>query len=387
MRTTKGYTPMRLLWLELKKCMTWPILGLVIVLNVLLYSLLVGFHFDYFPNGHPSTEIFNIELEMVEKYGETIEDYELLEMKAAYENSKQEVNDFLKNEPTMQKIGIETLEQYQEALQTNSYSVERLNLGNLDGFKTMWQFNAYSWIMERIEDKRYVFYSDDISSKKELKRIEQLRENDSYQVYGSDIIGNFLAIAKNVTIVMLFTILIVLSPLYLRDRARSVTPLQYSSKRGRKTFLTKWCAGSILASALVIILMGIYSYLYKGNGTQPFFYLQLYRINYNPYWYDFTFAQFITCIVVLMLWICGVFGVFTMICSALSKSYLVLMASQIVQIGLFIWLILPYTIDILFRTNYSEFLVLSILGILTILAVIGMLLIRRYEYKRDITGS
>ena len=60
---------MRILWNELKKILTWKILLLLVLVNSVLYFLLIEFYIEYFPNGRPAIDSYNIGIEMIDKYG------------------------------------------------------------------------------------------------------------------------------------------------------------------------------------------------------------------------------------------------------------------------------------------------------------------------------
>lgn len=100
--------------MEIKKCFTWPIVGLLLVMNVLLYSLLAEFYFENFPNGRPSSERFEIELDMVERYGEVIDDGEIAEVRREYEQTVEKFEAILRVHPLSQAAGVETVEQYRD---------------------------------------------------------------------------------------------------------------------------------------------------------------------------------------------------------------------------------------------------------------------------------
>lgn len=377
---------MRLWWMEIKKCFTWPIIGLLIVMNVLLYSLLVEFYLDNFPNGRPSSERFEIELNMVEKYGEVIDDGEIAEVQREYGKLVEKFEAILKDHPLSQAAGVETIEQYREDERDDeAFNKMRQAFWETDDFDLMWWIQAYEGVFENYRYKDRIFHGEYYRSAQEKERIEELLDNESYQYYGSSVVENFMTIAENVTIIILFNLMILLSPLFLRDKANQMVPLQYSSKHGRKTFATKWWAGLALTLFVTTFLIAAYGLLYMGNGTSPFFFMQLYHMGYNNYWYDITFGQYIIFVVIGMYLISGIFGMLVIACSSLSGNYLIQMATQIVLIGLFIWLVILTALGMLFQTYHLPWVVPGIyVGLITLVLLLFYRLLRR-ERVREIT--
>lgn len=376
---------MRLWWMEIKKCFTWPIIGLLIVMNVLLYSLLVEFHFGHFPNGRPSGETFEIELWMIEKYGEVIDEAEIAEIHLEYENTVEEFETILKTHPLAQAAGVETLEQYKDG-ERNDQAFNELKqvFWETEDFDLMWWVQAYESILERYQYKKEIFQGEYYQSVQEKERVEELLENESYQYYSSSVVDNFMMIAKNVSIIILFNLMILLSPLFLRDKANQMVPLQYSSKHGRKTFVTKWWAGVTLTILVTTVLIAIYGMLYMGNGTSPFFFMQLYHMDHINYWYDITFGQYIIFVVMGMYLISLTFGLLTMACSSLSGNYLIQLATQIVLIGGFIWLVITEMLGRLFQTYHLPVVVPGIYAGLIVLSLGLVYWLLRREQVREI---
>ncbi len=377
---------MRLWWMEIKKCFTWPIIGLLIVMNVLLYSLLVEFYLDNFPNGRPSSERFEIELNMVEKYGEVIDDGEIAEVQREYGKIVEKFEAILKVHPLSQTAGVETIEQYREGERDDeAFNKMRQAFWETDDFDLMWWIQAYEGVLENYRYKDRIFHGEYYRSAQEKERIEELLENESYQYYGSSVVENFITIAENVTIIILFNLMILLSPLFLRDRVNQMVPLQYSSKHGRKIFATKWWAGLALTLFVTTFLIAAYGLLYMGNGTSPFFFMQLYHMDNINYWYDVTFGQYIISVVIGMYLISAIFGMLVIACSSLSGNYLIQMATQIVLIGLFIWLVIPMALGRLFQTYHLPWVVPGIyVGLITLVLLLFYRLLRR-ERVREIT--
>ena len=153
---------MSIFWMELKKLFSWPIIGLIIVLNVLLYWLLIEFEITYFPNGRPWNDIFIIEQEMIEKYGEKIDEEEMDDFKFIYDERVKEANAFLQAYPLAVEKGITTYAQYQQSREVDAPNVEEgdaLSSAILfdDKVDLFWELESRKGIIDNYEYRYLVF--------------------------------------------------------------------------------------------------------------------------------------------------------------------------------------------------------------------------------------
>src|SRR5690625_5352728 len=97
---------MRILWNELKKILSWKILLLLAIVNSILYLMFIGFYIDYFPNGRPALDHYQISIEMLDKYGMDINDDEFEDFKEIYAAEVRKVDAFLQTKSEYVDTGL-----------------------------------------------------------------------------------------------------------------------------------------------------------------------------------------------------------------------------------------------------------------------------------------
>lgn len=381
---------MSIFWMELKKLFSWPIIGLIIVLNVLLYWLLIEFEITYFPNGRPWNDIFIIEQEMIEKYGEKIDEEEMDDFKFIYDERVKEANAFLQAYPLAVEKGITTYAQYQQSREVDAPNVEEgdaLSSAILfdDKVDLFWELESRKGIIDNYEYRYQVFSSDEgYRSQKEQMRVEEMIANEKFQYYSNLVIRNFNLIASYVLTTILFSLAVLLSPIFLRDKLKGIVPLQYTSAQGRNVFRIKWLVGFTALFLVTTMLLIIYSSIYWTNATYPYFSLPLFTMSYHIYWYDITFGQFIILTIIAIYLLCFLFGAITMFFSAICTNYLIQVSSQILSISAFILFVMPICLELIISTKYLPWVV----PIIYIVFIMIVLFIRKWiihrENRRDI---
>jgi len=236
---------MRILWNEVKKIFTWKAMLLLLLINSLLYFLLIEFHIEYFPNGS-EVYSYNIGVEMVEKYGVTMDDDEFIDFKKVYDETVEETNRFLQSREDFVAEGIDTYEKYQAYDWGNpSKEAQALRDDVFFGNKTdvFWKLQERERLIEFYNFRKTI---PDVLTISQRDRLKELIAEEKFGVYTESAIQNFKSYITNVGIAILFSVVFVISPTILRDRSRGLLPLQYTSKKGRNLFKTKILAGYII---------------------------------------------------------------------------------------------------------------------------------------------
>lgn len=380
---------MKLFWMELKKLFTWPVIVIVILLNLLLFKLLVEFELDYFPNGRPAIDIFQVEGEMIDKYGEVIDEEEFADFRATYVNRVEQAEEYLRNNNELAiQSGVDSYEEFRKGV-GNDKEIDQVSSHIMFELEEdlFWELQAREGIMERYEarvtDLENAIHFEP-NSKQELKRIKDMLSNEKFQYYDGQVIENFYRYASQVLAIVLISIAIVLSPIYIRDKMRAVIPLQYTSKKGRRTFQLKWRAGLTAIGILLMIHLLIYGGLYLTNDTSPYFFMHVYSMSYQLVWYDITFGEFILLTVAAMIVIGYVFGILTMACSALVANYMTQIGTQIVIFCAFVIVVIPIGIHRMIWTIYLPWIVPAIYLFLIATAFFLNRYVKRRELVRDI---
>jgi len=284
---------MRVLWNEIKKILTWKMLLLLAVVNSILFFLLIEFHIEYFPNGRPGLDSYNIGVEMIEKYGTHMDELEFADFKKTYEAQLKEADQYLQSRQEFVDAGFDAYEKFtnyngnnevKNALRNKVFHEEQVDL--------FWEIQERYRLIEfhEIKETSVEAYRKDASLKQKI-RFDEMIEKDHYQVYPEEATENFKQFIFPVAVTVIFSVVFMISPGLLKDRSRRMLDLQYTTKKGRNLYKTKVAAGFITTFAVITILLTIYFSFYSLNNTSPFFDVPMHMFIGGWYWYDPTFFQ------------------------------------------------------------------------------------------------
>jgi hypothetical protein len=375
---------MQVLWNELKKILTWKMLLVLVLLNSVLYFFLIEFDIKHFPNGRPALDSYHIGIEMIEKYGTHMDEEEFLDFKEVYDEQVKVADQYLQSQKGFVVADIDSYEKFNTYDWGNS-STEAEELRNKvfheDQVDTFWELQERGRLIKFYDMKDELRGYDNAQQK---QRAEELIASKKYGVYPEVVIMNFRDFIGNVTIAILFSVVLVISPMILKDRSRQMLALQYTSKKGRNLYKTKILAGLISTFSVITALLIVYFGIYSLNDTSMYFDVPINTFIGNESWYDPTFFQYILLCVVAIYVIGFVFGLLAMSFSSIVPNSMALIGIQIPFIvGMIILIegpLLQYIISIwnpqwLAPTVYSGMVVASVLLIIVLW---------RREKKRDI---
>src|SRR5690606_31277622 len=69
---------------------------------------------DYFPNGRPALDSYRVGVEMVEKYGTTMSQEELVDFEKVYESRVNDADEFIQSRQDMEEAGIGSYQEFKE---------------------------------------------------------------------------------------------------------------------------------------------------------------------------------------------------------------------------------------------------------------------------------
>lgn len=377
---------MQLFWMEMKKIFSWKILALIVFVNVLLYLILFEFHIEYFPNGRPAGDTFTIEQQIIPKYGADIAEEEYKDIVATYEKEVEKANTFLENDPNAIAVGMTTYEAFQ------NYDREDEAKSEYRDSITFRSNEDFPWVLQAWESLIESYNYRIISLEREIEtstgmrqqRFKQLLNEEKYDFYSSVVLHNFTEIKRYIAIIVFISIAILISPVFLRDQLTTVVPLQYSSKKGRNLYRTKWLAGLVSTMLLTVGLLAFYLALYASNNTSSHFNLPLYSLGWNVSWYDMTFFQYIILSVVAIFVSAMLLGVLSMAISTLVHNTIVLVGIQIVVMFGMIAGVSTYMIADIISIWHPKWLVPTGYILLFVFIPILVRFVWRRELRRDI---
>jgi len=368
---------------EVKKIFTWKTLLLIVFINSLLYFLLIEFYIEHFPNGSESYS-YSIGVEMVEKYGDSMDDEEFTDFKRIYEEQVEEADRYLQTREEFVKEGLGSYEKFREH---DWWNTSR-ELGDLrdqifftDRIDLFWELQERERLMDFYDFRKTI---PDVLTESQRARFEELIAAEKFGVYTEIAIRNFNHFIVNVGVAILFSVVLLISPMILKDRTGELLPVQYTSKKGRRLFKTKLLAGYIATFLIITSLLVIYFRMYALNKTSMFFNVRVNTFIANESWYDPTFFQFIMFCVAAIYLIGFIFVTLSMAFSSKVPNLVSLIGIQIPFIVGFLVFglnpLLPYMINIW----TPKFLAPAAYSAMILLCVCIVLFLWKREKKMDI---
>lgn len=376
----------QLFFYEVRKIFSWKLLLLIWLVNVFLFKLLIEFDLEYFPNGRPEGNHFDIEQQIIPKFGAEWDEEELLQLQAMYEAEVAEADAYLTNDPEAVALGMDSYEKLMsydyENEKQDAYHGKILYDSNLD---FPWRLQTYDWYLtENQFREQALIVKMEEATESQKKRIQQLIDENRFAVYSDVVTSNFKTYKKSIAITIFVSVAILISPVFIRDKIANVVPLQYTSAKGRTLYRTKWFAGLFSGTLLTTILLIIYMALYATNDTQSHFDLPLTSFGWFYHWYDLTFWQYIVLSVGAIFVLSIVLTVLTMAISSIVPNRIVLIAVQIVVLFVMIAVGATYAVQHVINQNYAQLFVPSLFVGFTLFTVLMMWVVWKRELKRDI---
>lgn len=378
---------MKLFFYELRKIFSWKLLVLILLVNVILFKLLIEFDLDYFPNGRPAGDHFDIEQQIIPMFGAEWDDEELSKLQEMYAAEVAVADAYLANDPQAIAAGLDRYERFNDFDSENeeqyAYHSKITFESDLD---FPWRLQAYEWYITENEYREESMLADmNDASEGQKKRLQQLLDEKRFAVYTDIVTSNFKTYKTSIAIAIFVSIAILISPIFIRDKIANVVPLQYASAKGRQLYRTKWLAGLFSGTLLTTVLLAFYMGLYQSNDTQSHFDLPLTAFGWDYHWYDMTFWQYILLSIVVIFILSIVLTMFTMVISTVVPNRIALIGVQIVVLFLMIAVGATYAVQHVISLNFSQLFVPGVVGGFTLVTVVAMLVVWKRELERDIS--
>ncbi|GAF11626.1 membrane protein [Bacillus sp. JCM 19046] len=328
---------MRIVWNELKKLLHWRMMLLLLGVNGILFYFLIEFEITNFPNGRPALDEYRIGIEMIEAYGPNMDAADLDDFQLRYEQQLEEADVYIQGMNELQTLGITTYEQFRdpgdELAENENYAEIYNEIYFEQGVDLFWEIQARSALLDN--GSHWIDYlklelAEGTSEQKQL--IEGLIVEEQVPYYPAVVINNYNMFIKSVAMTVFLSLLIVQSPIFIREKAARTLPNLYTTKTGRTLFKKKLLAGFIASGTVTTLLLAGYFSIYSLNDTSMYFPVSMHSFQdsgSNLLWYDLTFLQYIiwTVIGIYLIGLCVT--CFSQAASALMQNYVSILGVQI----------------------------------------------------------
>jgi hypothetical protein len=324
---------------------------------------------------------------MVDQYGTQMDDGEFLDFKKSYDEQVKEADLYLQARKEFRDLGIETYEQFRNYSPFDNANEKLDALHNKVMFEEevelFWELQERARLINFHEAKKKI--PSNVNDK-QLRRYEEIFAQKQYEEYSGVAIENFKEFITYVAIAILYSVVLVISPMILKDRSRQIVALQYTSKKGRNLYKTKILAGIISTFMVITALLIVYFSFYASNNTSMFFEVPInaFIAMGNPTWYNLTFFQYILLCVAAIYVIGFVYGLLAMSFSSIVPNTMTLIGIQIpFVIGIIIFGMNPL-IHFIISIGYPQWLAPTAYSVMIVVSVLFSIVLWRSEKKRDI---
>ena len=375
---------MRIIINEIKKILSWKVILALFLLNSILYFLLIDLHISNIPNGE-ALYSYNVGVEMVGKYGAEMDESELDDFKKTYGNQVKEADQFLQSRKEFRDAGIRSYRDFRNLdIEDEDQSVlhNKIFEKEVDMF---WELQERKRLIEKHDqNKNSIDNAISNSNPKQKERLEDIKANGNYQVYPEAVFFNFQDTIFNVTIAIIISVVLVISPIFIRDRSRRLSDLQYTAKTGRALYKKKIVAGLFSAWAVITALLAIYLSIYSLNNTEMFFPVPIRNFIGDFYWYDITFIQYIILIVIAIYILGIVFALLAMSISTIAPNFITLIGIQVPIVFPMLAFGLGYLIIRIISYGLPKWLAPTSYCTLIAVSLLFIILLWKREKKMDI---
>lgn len=321
---------MRIIINEIKKIFNIKMILLMIAGVLILYKLYASFEIEYFPNGRPDGDTYRITIEMLNKYGTSMDEDEFKDLKIWREEKEIEADKYLSAREEFTSLNIDTYKKFQEKDHEEIHELSN-KIFVKEGVDVFWELQVMDSLIGLYEHKDIVIGK---SQKKALenRKLEIIEKESNKSILTKSVFDNYNNFIGGFALIILFSIIFMLCPIFIKDRVNKVEYLQYTSSVGRGLFKKKIIAGVISSLLLTIFFIAIAFKLYAGNNTSMFYNCNINGFDNNTFWYDLTFYQYIVITVVLTYILSVITALITMYLSSMATSYIKVIA-MIVPIG------------------------------------------------------
>lgn len=400
---------------EMKKIWRPGILAILILLGFVYYTMYLEFYIQYFPNGPEYKGIYQVAADWVKRFGTTLEPEEEAQAAREIPVLVSEASACLSTNPVARQYGLSSYEEYENfynqsvrqvqgeltAQEQERYADAKIlsnyltseETDNIEGriYATRLFTQMYElWEQEgvNLRDKNFV---------EGYTQREYTHAEDSF--FGADhawrnilpaelpeAFSNYLGY---LLIWVCISSCLLLSPVPVRDRMRSMRPLQWSSRHGRKILRTQFAASMLSGAALTAVNLLIFGGLFMTHGIHTFFGCRIYSFMHTGFsWINPTFGTWCL-LLVLLIYLTGMgISAIAFFLSMHSTNY-VAMLLKMIPLVILTALLCPRLLTRLFYYGNSLYQLTNIPGIegytalLILAAGLILFLITRHRQKRQ----
>ena len=374
---------------EMKKIWRPGILAVLILLGFVYYTMYLEFYIQYFPNGPEYKGIYQVAADWVKRFGTTLEPEEEAEAAREIPALESEASGYLSVNPVARQYGLASYEEYE---QFYNRSVQRMQgemttqerdryadamilsnyltgeeTDNIDGriYATRLFTQMYElWEQEGVNFRNKEFM-DGYTQREYTHAADSFFGEDHAwrNILPAELPEAFSTYRGYVLIWVCVSCCLLLSPMPVRDRMRSMRPLQWSSRHGRDILRTQFAASMLSGAALTAINLLVFGGLFMTHGIHTFFGCRMFSFMHTGFsWINPTFGAWCL-LLVFLIYLTGMGITAIAFFLSLHSTNYVAMLLKLIPLVILTALLCPRLLIRLFYYGNSLYQLTSIPGI------------------------
>jgi len=339
---------MALFFQELKKIWRPGILAALALLGGIYYYMFPLIYIEYFFNGNTAEVEFDLAVEWLEKYGPTMEPEEREELDGQLSEEIRIFNEQLAAFPEAVQRGLDDYASFQAGYLSycggirDGQEADRdselffdtvMNNTNYYRAKKLENYIAnYDWYSD-VAENWVEFYSDkpdDAWGPGQKARQQELDCGGSRGFLPKGVLDSTWEYAKDLSVWIVLSVVVLLSPTLVRDRLHRMRQTQWSSRRGRRVQNVQFAAGMASALALTALNAVIYAAPFLAQGPLKLAQCPLYNWCLgNCPWFDWTYRAYLGVLLLLLLALGLGASALTMFLSQYSGNYIAMLLKAV----------------------------------------------------------
>ncbi len=371
---------MRIIWYEMKKLLNWKVLSLVFLISVLFFEVFLSFEFEYFPNGRPPLDTFNVSKQMIDKYGQEMDETEFVDFKETYKEEVDRAESYLKSRDDAEETGVTSYEQFRST-DGELHGEVMFN----EGVDVFWELQARENLIEFYERRIESFLNETTHIDNAEWKQEIVNGSSLNAILPHFVFENYNNLIKMLTILIMIIVMIVVGRVFIVDQKNDMIILQYTTLTGRTLYIHKIIAALITAFLLTSVYIAGFLLLYSTNETDAFFQSSLHSFDTHIiFWTDITFIDYIIFTIMGVYIVVLVAAALAMFLSRVVGNYISLIGSQVPIVVVLSLLILEYLVSNFMSIKYPLYVTIGTYCGLLVLGVILLTIRWRKEQRIDI---
>ncbi len=320
---------------EIKKI--WkPIILLVIALVSLVYFFMF-LHYDVknFAYGIPAKGYYETAVDMVKKYGNTLEPKEMEQVKVEMQELIAYADTYIANNEIAQQYNINTIEDF-SIFRQNVYDNNLENIyDDMDSItadlydesttgNVASKLRAYNQFIESYTEYEKQIVNIDNSNHLEYQRaMELLSDNSKRSIFSQEVLDHTVRYLTYLLILITLSVCILTAPVAVKDRSSNMVPLQWSSRRGRTIFKVQLKANILSAFLMTTIMLIVFGSIFPLDKVRMFVDSSIVSFITQSYaWVNWTYGVWCVALIMMCYVISISTSVITFVLSYYSSNYI-----------------------------------------------------------------